>query len=149
MKRHPAFVPLSREHHRFLVLAQVLKSEVTDYQGMPQTPLKKSRYAMKEFVELIEPHIAFEEAVLFPLILGHSVDIDQLIYQLQDDHVELRALFDKLESEVNLVSLLDEIGHALDAHVRLEERMLFEQCQVELSEEVLKQLSKRVEDWKA
>ena len=39
MKRHSSLVPYSQDHHKILVLAQVLKKDVPDYKGMP-TDLK-------------------------------------------------------------------------------------------------------------
>ncbi len=123
-----------------LVVAQLLKSDAPAYPKLPQDIEGKSRYALQCFEDEMKLHWQQEEERLFPSIAGKDPAIDQLIYQLQDDHVELALRFERLGAEVNQVFAMDEIGHLLEAHIRLEERELFQRIQEVLTEDELASL---------
>ncbi|MEO5967208.1 MAG: hypothetical protein ABIP68_03280, partial [Ferruginibacter sp.] len=85
MKRHESIAPLSREHHANLILAQLLKSDVADYKGMPTEPLEKRAYALNKYNEGIKEHFAKEEK-LFDVIMHHS-QLSFLINEIKEEHV--------------------------------------------------------------
>ena len=148
MKRHASLIKLSQEHHPMLLLAQVLKSDVPDYKNMPSTIVEKQRYALKTFEELIKPHTESEEKLLFPLLSGVHPDIDQLIHILIDDHTDLEYQFQKLLGDTSMAIgaewTLNELGKALDRHIRLEEREFFELIQQHASDALLDRIGENL-----
>ncbi|MEX2595751.1 MAG: hemerythrin domain-containing protein [Salibacteraceae bacterium] len=140
MKRHEAFIPLSRDHHEILVLAQLLKADAPAYPKLPTDIAGKLSYAMEVFDNRLMNHIQIEEELLFPKVVGHNAQIDQLIYMLKDDHTEILVRFENLTSDLNILMAMDELGKLLEEHVRREERELFELLQKDLLEEALSAL---------
>jgi iron-sulfur cluster repair protein YtfE (RIC family) len=136
MKRHPALMPLSRQHHQLLVLAQVLKHDVPAYKNMPATPSEQRAYALERYAKLIEPHFAWEEKVLLPLAERYGDKLQRLVAQVLTEHQALKEAFEKLPitSEADLPNELDLLGRALSANVRFEERVLFQKMQELLPE---------------
>jgi len=143
MKRHEAFIPLSKQHHEILMVAQLLKLDAPKYPNLPSDLMGKVKYAMQVYQRTMQPHISFEEEELFPIIQGISVEIDQLIYILQDDHTEIENLFQKIQGEANQAWLMDELGKLIEQHVRQEERELFELLQSRASEDLLREITNR------
>ncbi|WP_367392770.1 hemerythrin domain-containing protein [Lewinella sp. LCG006] len=136
MKRHPALMPLSREHHQLLVLAQVLKHDVPAYKNMPATPNEQRAYALERYTDLIEAHFAWEEKVLLPLAERYGDKLQRLVTQVLAEHQALREAFEKLPitPEADLPQELDLLGRALSANVRFEERVLLQKMQELLPE---------------
>ena len=137
LKRHPALIPLSREHHQWLLLAQLLKKDAPAYKGMPGTPTDKVAYARELWEQLIAPHIEKEETYLFPKVAKLAPDLVALLNELRLEHELLRNSFDKLHHEV---TTMDRLGRLLERHVRKEERVLFQQVQALLSPQDLELL---------
>jgi quercetin dioxygenase-like cupin family protein len=84
--------------------------------------------AVATFVAFFEteslPHFREEEDLLFPLV----ADLEEarpLLTAALLEHQRLRALVGRLETATDPRPLMREIGGALEAHVRLEERELF------------------------
>ena len=120
MKRHNALVKLSQDHHHALILSQLLKKDIPDYQGMPNTTEGKVTYTINFFNSELITHFDEEEKILFPF-----------------------ASVDSLNSPDNIDNKLDKLGNMLDAHVRKEERELFMLIQEKLPEEKLNELEKK------
>ena len=143
MKRHEAFIPLSKQHHEILMVAQLLKLDAPKYPNLPNDLLGKIKYAMQVYNNTLKPHMTFEEEQLYPIVQGVHAEIDQLIYMLQDDHTEIDNLFQKIQGEANQAWLMDELGKLMEQHVRQEERELFELLQTHASEDLLKEITER------
>jgi iron-sulfur cluster repair protein YtfE (RIC family) len=141
MKRHRNLIPYSQEHHQVLVLAQVLKTDVPDYKGMPTDLEGKSQMAIDYYERIIRDHEKKEEEFLFPVIVGRDPEIDQLVNQLVEEHREMDALMDRIRERPGSKEELNEIGIRLEKHVRKEERTLFELIQEKLGEEELGRIS--------
>ncbi len=58
-------------------------------------------------------------------------------------------MFTQLEGPAGLEERLDRLGHALEAHIRTEERQLFEAVQDTLSEQSLHDLGIGLQEHKA
>lgn len=43
-KRHKTLIPLSKSHHQVLMLAQILRSDVPSFKGMPDSLREKIDY---------------------------------------------------------------------------------------------------------
>ncbi|MCO4807547.1 hemerythrin domain-containing protein [Salibacteraceae bacterium] len=141
MKRHDALSPFSRAHHEFLILSQVLKSDVPDYKGMPTDTIGRQNYALDVYTNRLQPHMELEESRLFPLLSGLHASIDQLIYILIDDHAEIDIHFKRMQgdSSISLGTewMMDQLGRIIEQHIRLEEREFFELIQAHASPELM------------
>jgi mannose-6-phosphate isomerase-like protein (cupin superfamily) len=106
MKRHPALVPLSHDHQHGLVLAKRLQRDETD--------------GFTEFFEReLVRHFRLEEEVVFPLLAEAGVEPPELA----------RALLDHQRIRAGAAHADAALGELLEAHIRLEERVLFETIQ--------------------
>jgi iron-sulfur cluster repair protein YtfE (RIC family) len=145
VKRHPALIPLSHDHRQGLFLAQILRPGPPRYPGMPATPLTKQTYALSLSSELLEPHMHAEETLLEPLIVGRDAEIDALLARLRAEHVSLREQIQALPhvAAAELEAALHEFGQALEAHIRTEERQLFQRIQALDDEELMGQIGER------
>ena len=124
MKRHEALIPLSREHHGALLLAQVLKSDVPDYKGMPTLPAEKAAYALETFTNTLQPHFKKEE-LLMQKVKDLNERLDTLVAEIFREHIELTEAFLSLHQSNNLEKSLHVLGEKLTDHIRKEERVLF------------------------
>ena len=144
MKRHPALIPLSREHHGALILARLLQKDAPVYKGLPTDIQGKAEYAYKFYQEELVKHFEDEERVL-KLVTGVESNLDLMIKTIYSEHQELHKLFQSIDNHPDLTSHLDQIGKTLETHVRKEERELFplmqETCNEDLMIKVDKSLS--------
>ena len=131
MQRHPLLAPFSREHHQVLILTQVLRNDVPDYRGMPDTPADKREYALDQYRQLIAPHFEEEESWLFPAAQQGGLQLRDMVRQLEEEHRQIRARFELLPEvpEADLSHQLHELALLLSTHVRFEERLFFETLQ--------------------
>lgn len=123
MKRHPSIIPFSHEHHQNLVLAQLLKSNVRDYKGMPSSLSDKAAYALKCFEEGIRSHFEAEESMLE--YLSHYTELKPIATEILSEHEGLNNQFLSLREPSITVEKLNTLGHALYNHIRKEDRILF------------------------
>lgn len=138
MKRHQTLIPISREHHEILMLAQLLKEGAPPYRGMPKSHSDKLKHAEKEYQRLILPHLKRDVERLFPFLQSYHKFEAQLaaLNILQE---EIKELFDKvlrLESNEK-----NDLGLKLEKYVRTKERSLFQEVQNELKESEFQSLS--------
>lgn len=129
MKRHPALVPLSREHHRELSSARGLRRAATAAADERATA---ARAYVDQFFGATVDHFRVEEELLFPLYVRYAGTTEALRRILRE-HMELHGLVRALRAEVAAgqveAATLEAIGSLLEEHVRLEERELFEEIQ--------------------
>ncbi len=140
MKRHSSLVPLSHQHRDGLFCARILKRVPSSFSDVPQTPAEKLAYAQRVYSRELAPHFGVEERILQPAIRGRDPRIDALLEQMLQEHHTLRELFGSLGEAQDLEAALDSLGHALEQHIRMEERELFERVQAELTEAELRAL---------
>jgi hemerythrin-like domain-containing protein len=123
VKRHPALVTLSQDHHHGLVQAKRLRAgaEAGD-----------ARAAARNFLRFFEGetvrHFREEEEQLFPLLADLGEAREPLVHVLLE-HQRLHALAGRLAAQVEAgapaAELMVELGEVLERHVRYEERQLF------------------------
>ena len=137
MKRHESLVPLSRQHHDGLVLAQRL---ILGHSTAPRAPWPTDRRQQADllvqfFKDNLEPHFDAEEAHLFPAVVEHVRDGAELTRRLVHEHDDMRAQVRDVQRDP--VTRLDErlagFGQCLRRHIRSEERVLFERIQQEMT----------------
>jgi iron-sulfur cluster repair protein YtfE (RIC family) len=136
MKRHEALAPLSREHHSALPLAQLLKKDAPVYKGLPTLHAEKLIYAVKFYKDNLQTHFSKEEELLAKVKQYHP-EIERLACEIIDEHQQLTNLFNNISKENNLINSLDELGRAMESHIRKEERVLFPLIQQYCPEEIL------------
>jgi len=146
MKRHPALIPLSEDHHQALLLAMNLKKNAPKINNLPTEPLGKMNYAKEIFHKELEHHFRDEEQFVFPFIKGKDESLDQLVLEIMGEHIILKNKIIGLNENPNLVNQLNEIGEMLELHVRKEERMLFEKTQLVLNDEELKLIKNKFDE---
>ena len=133
MKRIPELRKLSEDHHHGLVLARKARS-VKD-----ETLAEKVRLeVVNKFHDELDPHFIIEEKYLAPPL--ETLGENALIERFRNDHQELRSLVHDLVR--HSLTTLKKFGEKLEAHIRFEERELFEVAQKRLSVESLKAIEK-------
>lgn len=129
MKRHPALVHFSHEHHIALVLANRACLAKGD---------KEQTNALMETFEAwwnekIHPHFIEEERALLPYM--EALSQTDLCQQILQQHQQLRVMAQRIIDGDG--SLLPQWGEMLKQHVRFEEHTFFPQAEKILSEEQL------------
>jgi hemerythrin-like domain-containing protein len=127
MKRHQTLQDLSREHHSALKLALGARRAATS--GDPGKIAAAIASCSEVFAAELEPHFMVEESSLLPAMAqaGEAA----LVARTLREHRELRALIGRLP-DADATTLLD-FADRLSAHVRFEERELFEVAQQRLA----------------
>ena len=144
MKRHPALVALSEDHHHELVQARRLLAAA---EAEPEQRLPAARaYVDLFFTETVE-HFRREEETVFPLYARQPEADSELLERILREHMELHGLARALRAEAVAGDVsretLTQLGSLLRAHVRLEERELFEDVQRIVSADDLDVLASR------
>ena len=145
MKRHPALVPLSRQHHDGLALGVFIERGLRD--GADPATAESLRGQVLEAWELeLRGHFEVEERVVFPAVRD-AIPAPATIDTLISEHDEIRAAIGSLETARGdaLVQELLALREQLVRHIRTEERVLFEAVQASLSEEELVLLGERID----
>lgn len=147
MRRHPALVQLSKDHHHGLLLAQVLMMKDKAYPGYPTDCEGKADYTLSFFkIELIK-HFKIEEKILFPLVKNLSYELDKLIEELLIEHQNFYEMIEKIENDRHNYDVLLEFGKFLESHIRKEERQLFQMIQELADEKILTSIRKKIENF--
>jgi hemerythrin-like domain-containing protein len=130
-------IPLSHDHHHALALC-VLTDRALKADASQQSVSARARHIVEKFEEEIRGHFDFEEQVLFPALEAFP-EMQQLLRQLFDEHVQLRALVQALDSRPDRATV-HQFCELLGRHVRTEEGVLFEQAQGLLTRAQLDQI---------
>lgn len=118
IKRHNALQPFSRQHHFGLLFSWKIRKGLSN--NIPLDRLMK--FAAWFYKHEIEPHFDDEEKYLFPILEPGN----ELVERALKEHRRIKRLFnDKKNPERTLHRLEEE----LDAHIRFEERTLFNAIQ--------------------
>jgi len=129
--RLPELQGISREHHDGLLLCW--KIRVGTAKGV--APARIRRYCRQFLKENLKPHFDLEENVLFP-ILGHD---HPDVRRAMAEHRRLQRLINGRSDVVIALSLIEE---ELEAHIRFEERRLFDRIQEVATPEQLAEVGK-------
>jgi len=132
LKRHTALIPLSQDHHSGLLLVWKIR------QGL-KTGVDSGRVKsyIKYFAEEhLEPHFIIEEELVFSY-LGKN---DSMRMQAEQEHELLRSHIHDIIVQNADDSLLKKFADTLEAHIRFEERKLFQHMQAELMDKDLAEM---------
>jgi len=118
IKRHRALQPLSRQHHFGLLFSWKLRK------GFSKNidPERLQKYASWFFEKEIKPHFEAEEKYVFTVLKEEN----ELIHRALKEHRRIENLFKENE---NPEKSLRQLEQELDAHIRFEERILFNEIQ--------------------
>ncbi|WP_026452358.1 hemerythrin domain-containing protein [Aequorivita capsosiphonis] len=129
IKRHEALKPLSRQHHFGLLFSWKLRKGF----GKNIEIERIQKYAKWFYEHEIKPHFKDEEKYLFPIM----EEGNELVERALKEHRRIKRLFhDTKDPEKSLHRLEEE----LDAHIRFEERVLFNEIQKVATEAQLEKI---------
>ena len=126
IKRDKNIQPLSRDHHHTLLLCWKIRKGFS--KGVDPERIKT--YSDWFFESHVLPHFKIEEKYLFP-VLGEG---HELVKRALAEHRRLERLFRDDKEITRSLSLIEE---ELEAHVRFEERELFNEIQKQSTPEQL------------
>ena len=163
MKRHPGLVPLSRDHHHGLVMAErlVLGRSTNPHADWPADRAGQAERLLEFFETDLRPHFEAEEAHVFPPAARDVANGHSLVQALVDDHEAMREMIGALvaggadaghagpRSLPDLDDRLRTFGERLRRHIRIEERELFERMQAECTAETLRDIETRLGEHEA
>ncbi|MCB9262835.1 MAG: hemerythrin domain-containing protein [Flavobacteriales bacterium] len=141
IKRHRSLQPVSREHHHGLLLSWKIRQGLS----LGIAPERIKKYTDWFWENHLQPHFEFEENYVFSILEKNQ----PLIKRALAEHRHLEQLFTAATMiESNLVSIEQELA----AHIRFEERVLFNEVQKVASEEQLNHVEHAhsnsiTEDW--
>jgi hemerythrin-like domain-containing protein len=141
MLRNKNLIPLSHQHQHALALCVRVDRAFPIAASDLEAWLSE---VAETFRGEISIHFAAEEQVLFP-VAQKSPDLAPLVEDLLADHVWLRDRFAKAETRTLTSPELTDMAQRLSAHIRKEERQLFERLQKLLGEDELDSLGRQLE----
>ena len=141
MLRDKNLIPLSHQHQRALALCV----RIDRAQPIPVADLDAWQSELEQhFEQEFEIHFSAEEQVLFPAARQFPKLIP-LVEELIADHAALRESFSQAKARSMSGKTLPAFAQHLSAHIRKEERQLFEQLQQFMSPEELTTLGAQLE----
>jgi hemerythrin superfamily protein len=142
MVRDKSLIPLSRQHQHALALCVRIERA---------SPIAGSDLAAwhaeisQLFAQEVNIHFAAEEAVLFPAARKFS-ELAALVEELSNEHAVLRQDFAQAEAGSLSAEGLRRFAKRLSAHIRKEERQLFQGMQELMNAEQLANLGRQLDD---
>ncbi|MCB9179835.1 MAG: hemerythrin domain-containing protein [Flavobacteriales bacterium] len=123
LERHALLRPVSREHHEGLLFCWQVRQAL----AQALDPMAQMRIGSEFYHRHLLPHFGIEEEAVFP-VLGAK---DPLVERAIREHRRLTHLFLNTDDPIYALS---RIGVELEAHIRFEERVLFQRVQEVASE---------------
>lgn len=132
IKRSKAFVQLSKDHHFGLLLVWRIRQDLT--KGSKGSDI--SSYVIDFFNDDLKQHFKEEEDYLFSKL----PPADPLREQAAGEHRAICNLIGSIQRNNADIALLRQFGDLLEAHIRFEERTLFDHLQERMTPEDQEQL---------
>jgi hemerythrin-like domain-containing protein len=142
MLRDKSLVPLSRQHQHALALCVRIRRAAL------ATPAELKAWQSEieqHFQQEIQYHFAAEETHLFPAARRHP-DLALLVDELLEEHAQLRRDFAQAAARALDRPRLRHFAETLSAHIRREERQLFEGMQKRFTPEELRKIGALVDE---
>jgi iron-sulfur cluster repair protein YtfE (RIC family) len=124
MLRDKSLIPLSHQHQRALALCV----RIDRAQPIPVPDLQAWQAEIEQLEPEIEIHFCAEERVLFPAARQFP-ELLPLVEELIADHASLRESFSQSKARGMSGEGLSSFAQQFSAHIRKEERQLFERVQ--------------------
>jgi Hemerythrin HHE cation binding domain len=132
IKRHPAIVELSKDHHFALLLVWKIRNGLNKSIDSERI----SRYVVHFFDTDLIQHFKEEEDFLFTKLDKNN----ELRLQAEEEHRLIKKSVNDLRLNPGK-ELLENFAAMLESHIRFEERKLFNHFQEIMSEDELTQLA--------
>jgi iron-sulfur cluster repair protein YtfE (RIC family) len=140
--RDKSLIPLSHQHQHALALCV----RIDRASPIPSDDLGAWQAEIAQIVQSeILLHFTSEERLIFPVARGFE-ELIPLVEELLADHASLRGAFTQAQAGQMSAGDLSGFAERLSAHIRKEERKLFERLQQLLSKEQLATLGKQLND---
>lgn len=147
IRRHPALVSYSREHHTGLQLVWKIR---TGHKKAVQAE-RIASYVVWAFENDLAAHFSDEEQYLAPYLESNHPFSTRLF----QEHAILKEMVEKMKGDPNAAALQSLFANTLEKHIRFEERELFNFLQENLSVDALKKIEEMersvpacsLEDW--
>ncbi|MFN7932377.1 MAG: hemerythrin domain-containing protein [Bryobacteraceae bacterium] len=141
MLRDRNLIPLSHEHQHALGMC-VLVQRALAQDASAENLARQRALILEKWNGEIRAHFLLEETVLFPALAAFP-GAAPLVDELVAEHAAMRGLMEELEAGADR-GVMERLCEALSAHVRKEERGLFERAQQWMSREELDALGERL-----
>ena len=142
MLRDKSLIPLSRQHQHALALCV----RIDRASPIGDVDLAAWQAEITQLVQAeITVHFAAEETFIFPAARKFQ-ELCPLVEELLTEHAALRESFAKAESGTMSATDLSAFAQRMSAHIRKEERQLFERMQELMSPEELATLGHDLEE---
>ena len=146
MQRDRRLMRLSEEHHHGLVFALRLERELPSAGDTELAAL----YAdlLRFWVRGLLPHFHTESECLLTRLVRHVPPEEERVRRLQRDHFAMETLVARMRDATAIGERRDALasfGDSLRAHIRWEERELFELAQQQLTEAELDATGREIE----
>jgi len=142
MLRDKNLIPLSHQHQKALGLCV----RIDRAQPIRDADLQAWQAEIEQhFEQEIKLHFAAEERALFPAAAGFP-ELSLLVEELIADHASLRESFSRAEARSMSAQDLPVFAQQLSAHIRKEERQLFERLQKLMTPKDLAALGAKLEE---
>ena len=142
MLRNKNLIPLSHQHQHALALCvRIERASPIPYADLDAWQAEIAQIWQSE----IAIHFTAEEQVLFP-VARKFAELVPLVDELLADHARLRESFSQATASKMSGTDLTNFSQSLSAHIRKEERQLFEQLQKLIDHEELAALGGQLEE---
>jgi iron-sulfur cluster repair protein YtfE (RIC family) len=142
MLRDKSLIPLSHQHQRALALCvRIDRASPIDESGLGAWQAEVAQIFQNE----IGIHFAAEEQVVFPAARTFA-ELIPLVDDLCADHAWLREHFAVTSGEKTLASDVTLLAQRLSAHIRKEERHLFQRMQELMDPDALALLGRKLDE---
>ena len=132
IKRDKAFITLSKDHHFSLLLVWKIRRDLESDVSSKHI----SSYILEFFKGDLQDHFKEEEEIVFSKLPGNDV----LREQAEKEHKSISILVEALSENERDNDLQKQFADSLEAHVRFEERILFNHLQEILKPEELEEI---------
>ena len=141
MLRDQSLIPLSRQHQHALALCV----RIDRASPIPDPDLAGWQTEISQhFRSEIRIHFDAEEQFVFRVATKFQA-LNSLVDDLLNDHSWLRRKFDNAEAQSLSSTEITEFGERLSAHIRKEERQLFERLQQLMNHEELAEMGAQLD----
>jgi hemerythrin-like domain-containing protein len=134
IKRDPAIVRFSRDHHHALLLVWKIREGL----GKNVEPERISNYVVSFFDNELVPHFKDEEVNLFATLPENN----EMRVRAESEHKTIREVISSIRENPGEELTLRRFAELLEGHIRFEERELFNFLQTVLSKEELTAIEK-------
>ena len=142
MKRHPALVVLSHDHHEILLVGRLLRRRGATVTGGGRLDERRQRQVVRQFEAGLRAHFRVEERALQVAAGSGKPRAAELLRAAAGAHRHLQRMLADVRRDAVTGSGLAQLGECLHGYVRGQERELFQELQRVLSETELAQVGR-------